>query len=273
MFAASTGAATAALASLPEVALVIDDIGYNYANSRAAIDLPQAYAYAVLPFSPHAVKLATAANESGKDVILHLPMEANRDNHLLGSGALRLGMTQTDVEAALRKSLAAVPFVIGVNNHMGSRLTRETAHMRWLMEAIRQTGDLFFIDSRTTTGSHASFEAKRAHVSTVSRDIFLDNVRSQEHITRQLRLLISRAKKVGHALGIAHPHFNTIAVLRAWVPEKSGVRLLKISDYLSKYQYTKPRPGHDLSKSNLSVAESADQSSETTATQDPHAQR
>jgi polysaccharide deacetylase 2 family uncharacterized protein YibQ len=53
MFAASTGAATAALGSLPEVALVIDDIDYNYANSRPAINLPQAYAYAVLPFSPH----------------------------------------------------------------------------------------------------------------------------------------------------------------------------------------------------------------------------
>ena len=164
MFAASTGAATAALAPLPEVALVIDDIGYNYANSRPAINLPQSYPYAVLPFSPHAVKLATAANKSGKDVMLHLPMEANQDNHLLGPGGLRLGMTQTDVEAALRKSLAVVPFVIGVNNHMGSRLTRETAHMCWLMEAIRQTSDLFFIDSRTTTGGHASFEAKRAHV-------------------------------------------------------------------------------------------------------------
>ena len=164
MFAASTGSATAALASLPEVALVIDNIGYNYANGRAAINLPQAYAYAVSPFSPHAVKLATAESESSKDVILHLPIDANQVNHLLGPGALRLEMTQTDVEAALRKSLAAVPFVIGVNNYMGSRLTCETAHMCCLMEAIRQTGDLFFIASRTTTGSHASFEAKRANV-------------------------------------------------------------------------------------------------------------
>ena len=143
------------LSNPPEVALIVDDIGNHYENGRAAVELPHAFAYAMLPFSPHAKGLAHMANSLDKDVLVHLPMEADHDNHLLGPGALLVGMSQNEIENSLSESIAAVPHAIGVNNHMGSRLTREPEYMRWLMHAIHQRGGLFFIDSRTTGESVA----------------------------------------------------------------------------------------------------------------------
>ncbi len=162
---------TPAAAGVPVIALIIDDIGYAYENGRAAVELQQPFAYAVLPFSPHAKTLARLAHTLDKDVMVHLPMEADHDNHLLGPGALRLDMSRNEIESTFLESIAAVPHAIGVNNHMGSRLTQEPAHMGWLMHAIHERGGLFFVDSRTTSHSIALSSAQRASIVSTFRDV------------------------------------------------------------------------------------------------------
>lgn len=269
-------AACAGLAAIgpgpPEVALIIDDIGYSYENGRAAIELPQSFAYAVLPFSPHARSLAELANTRGKDIMVHLPMEADHDNHLLGPGALRLGMSRVELEDTLRGSLAAVPHAIGINNHMGSRLTRTPSHMNWLMHAIHKRGDLFFIDSRTTSHSVAWHSALTAEVASTKRDVFLDNNKSRQHILEQLRVLVAQAKKSGHALGIAHPHPITIEVLREWQPGDYGVRVVGVGDYVDTHRAdgaaaSIPAP------LRLAASECGNERHDTNATEYPDTQR
>lgn len=221
--------------ALPAIAIVVDDIGYDHKRGRSAIELRKPFAYAVLPFSPYAKKLANMAHQRGKDVILHMPMEAEQDNHLLGPGALRLDMSELEVRRVFEKSLAAVPHAIGVNNHMGSRLTRESIPLSWLMQTIYNRGDLFFIDSRTSPGSLALNAARNANIRATSRDVFLDNVQSRDHVETQLSLLVTLAKKNGHALGIAHPYDITISILAQWQPRNHGVEVVKLSEYMSRY--------------------------------------
>lgn len=258
-------------APIADIAIIIDDIGYDYANSRAAVELNHPFAYAVLPFSPHAQDLARLANDLDKNVIVHLPMEAEANNHALGPGALMMDMSQPEITHALTESLAAVPFAVGINNHMGSRLTRENDAMSWLMQAILEHGELFFVDSRTTSDSVALKAALQADIATTARDVFIDNEQSPEAITRQLAALTARALSVGHALGIAHPHAVTIDVLRKWQPLEAGVRVITLADYISNYR----RGGADVmvASAQTAAAECGDEREHPGTAEHPHAQR
>ncbi len=258
-------------APVADVAIIIDDIGYDYPNSRAAVELDHPFAYAVLPFSPHAENLARLAHDLNKNVIVHLPMEANGDNHVLGPGALMMDMSQPEITAALTESLSAVPYAVGINNHMGSRLTRENDPMSWLMQAILEHGDLFFVDSRTTSESVALKAALQADIAATARDVFIDNEQSPEAITRQLIALTERAKRVGHALGIAHPHAVTIDVLRNWQPLEAGVRVISLADYISNYRRGGAEPA--LASAQTAAAECGDEREYPGAAEHPHAQR
>lgn len=252
----------------PEIAVIIDDIGYNLAAGRAAIELELPFSYAVLPFSPHGETLANAANALGKDVLLHLPMEAESDNQLLGPGALRLGMSQIEIRDTLTASLDAVPHAIGINNHMGSRLTREALIMDWLMQDIRDRGGFFFIDSRTTPGSVAMSSATHANVAAAARDVFIDNIATQDEIEQQLAALVTEAQRNGHALGIAHPHPATVEVLSKWDPVAAGVRLIGIGDYVAAY--TRPADAA-FDSSAAAAAECGDERNHAYSAQDPDA--
>ena len=67
------------LGDMPVICIIIDDIGYRHKIDREAMTLPGPVAYAIMPHSPHAVAMAKMANQRGKDVILHLPMEPVRN--------------------------------------------------------------------------------------------------------------------------------------------------------------------------------------------------
>ncbi|NNE37813.1 MAG: divergent polysaccharide deacetylase family protein, partial [Gammaproteobacteria bacterium] len=118
----------------PLISIIIDDIGYRNIHDTNALSLPGPVTYAIMPHAPHSVKLSNIASQSGKTVILHLPMEAMEPekNRYLGPGALRVEMKETQFISTLSDNLDAIPNIIGVNNHMGSLLTSQSEHMEWL---------------------------------------------------------------------------------------------------------------------------------------------
>src|SRR5690606_23829095 len=109
-------------------------------------------------------------------------------------------------------NLAAVPHVRGVNNHMGSLITRHPGHMTWLMQDLARDG-LFFVDSYTHPQSVALEMAREGGVPAARRDVFLDHVAEPEAIAHQFRRLLARARSDGHAIGIGHPYPATLAFL------------------------------------------------------------
>jgi polysaccharide deacetylase 2 family uncharacterized protein YibQ len=128
-------------------------------------------------------------------------------------------------------SLAAVPHAIGINNHMGSLLTQHPGHMQWLMHAIGQRGNLFFVDSFTVASSVAQRIATENWVPNIRRDVFLDSDRSIQAIEHQFQRLLNKAQKEGIALAIGHPYPETLAVLERMLPtlKDQGVRLVPVS--------------------------------------------
>ena len=201
----------------PTISIIIDDIGYRTREDIRAIALPGPIAFAIMPHSPNAEKMSRLASQQGKDVLLHLPMEAvgGENNRSLGPGALTLNMTREEFIQTFNADLRSVPDAIGVNNHMGSLLTRHPGHMEWLMESLSNK-KIFYIDSVTSKQSIANTIAKEKNVPYQKRDIFLDNIKDEKYILSQFEELIKLAKWKGSAIAIGHPHPETIQVLSCY---------------------------------------------------------
>ncbi len=209
---------TPAFAAGPQLAIIIDDLGHRPVEGHRAVALPGTVAVAVLPHTPHGEKLARAAHAAGKEVLLHLPLEPVDEECLMGPGSLWLDMTREEFSRTLQENLDAVPYAVGVNNHMGSLLTRHPGHMGWLMGALSDQ-DLFFVDSYTTNASVALATADEHGVSAVRRDIFLDRNSDIEAIRAQLATALERARRTGSVLIIGHPYPETLGVLETALPE------------------------------------------------------
>lgn len=221
----------------PSIAILIDDLGYKQKEDLRALALPGPVAYAILPHGPHTERISAIAHSKGKDILLHLPMQAEvmDKNEFLGPGALTLNMTKEEFLKTLDINIKAVPFLIGINNHMGSLLTRHPGHMQWLMEKIKSNGQ-FYVDSLTSDNSVAARLAKENNVPYLTRDIFLDHKLGIKNIRQQFIHLINIAKHKGSALAIGHPHPGTIEVLSNELQNvnKYGVKLVSIKSLIYK---------------------------------------
>lgn len=215
----------------PRVAIIIDDLGYRLDEGRRAIDLPGPIAYAILPATPRGPLLAALAKERGKDVLLHLPLQAVTHDGPEEPGGIVLDMSRAAFETAFANALESVPFAIGVSSHRGSLLTRHPGHMGWLMAEISQRDGLFFIDSYTTHESVALQIARESGVAAIRRDVFLDYDRKPETVRRELQRLKKLARERGQAVGIGHPYPETLEVLEAELPNLAdeGIELVSIS--------------------------------------------
>jgi len=214
---------------LARIAIVIDDIGYRYTDKHA-LSLPGAITYSILPHTPYGKKIAVKANANHKDVMLHIPMEAENGKKL-GPGALTSAMNKDEIIASLNASLAEVPFAIGINNHMGSHLTQQNEPMMWTMNFLKEH-HLIFLDSKTTQYSKAGQIAKLVGVPVQDRHVFLDNQLTDSYITKQFKSLIRYAKSQKTAIAIAHPHPETIQALTRLIPTlaKNNIELVSLSD-------------------------------------------
>lgn len=217
---------------MPRIAILIDDLGYNRQGMESSLALPYEVALAILPETPFALPTALTAKEQGRITLLHAPMENQRELKL-GPGGLYANMTEHQLKATLNKDLDGLPGIQGVNNHMGSLLTTKADSMKWVMEVL-EGRSLFFIDSLTSPKSVAKKTAQEYGLKTVSRDVFLDNIRTEKAIDKQFSRLIKRARRHGSALAIGHPYPETMAYLKKRLNhlEADGVRLVRLSDVL-----------------------------------------
>ena len=73
----------------PVIAIVIDDLGHSQSKLSHFLNIHEPITLAFLPYPKRANELATLAKNKGKEIILHLPMEANDPNINPGPSALR----------------------------------------------------------------------------------------------------------------------------------------------------------------------------------------
>ncbi len=202
----------------PRVAIVIDDMGQDMKPLRDLLEMDAPISIAVLPFLPHSKDTAEQAHTRGREVLLHLPMEPkDSHNNDPGEGAVFTNMSEAQIAYEVKRDIDAVPYIKGINNHMGSRFTEDEKLMRIALKAAK-ANNLFFLDSKTTGKSTAYRVAKEMDIKAASRQVFLDNKEDVNYIKGQILELIEIAKKRGGAIAIGHPHPSTIAALKQMLP-------------------------------------------------------
>ena len=218
----------------PRIAIIIDDLGYELEAGQRAIQLPGPVSFAVLPGAPRARILALQAHEHGKEVLLHLPLQAKPNDSVQEPMSINLDMNRDEFRDTFELALSSVPYAIGVNSHRGSLLTRHPGHMQWLMEEIQARDNLFFIDSYTTHESVALQIAAEAGVNARKRDIFLDPDREPETVAREFERMKRLAAQRGSVVAIGHPYSATLDLLERELPNLAaeGYELVTISELL-----------------------------------------
>ncbi len=217
--------------SRPRVAIVVDDLGFDLSSARSLLEMNLPLTFAILPYAPRAGAVARFAQQHGIEAILHIPMEPHGFPAIdPGPDALLLSTEPEAAKRQLRIWLDGLPSLVGGNNHMGSRLTEQNSSMAAIMETLRER-KLFFLDSRTSEASVAVAEARRAGIPVASRDVFLDNVRDVEAISRQIYQLVAVARRRGSAIGICHPYPETLEALRREAPllKEQGIDVVPVS--------------------------------------------
>jgi len=215
---------------VPRIAIIIDDMGYHQRIGNDLLDLDLNLTYSFLPHGPFTAELAERARQQGHDILVHMPMEARDPVWNPGPGTLYLADPLAIRTRNAEKDLSLVPYAVGVNNHMGSRFTEDREAMHQFLDLLKQR-NLFFIDSVTSSQSVGMETARAMGIKTAHRHVFLDNIKTQEDICHQLKLLVHKAAKQGWAIGIGHPNEATLTALtRCRAMLRDQVRIVNIRE-------------------------------------------
>lgn len=221
----------------PYVAIVIDDAGLDRKNTARAIALPGPVTLSFMSYAGELAEQSRAARGAGHEVMLHLPMEpldARRNNP--GPNALLLSLDTAELQRRLDWALDRFDGYIGVNNHMGSRFTRDEARMGQVMTALAER-QVFWLDSLSGPGSAGTRTARRAGLDAVERDLFLDDSRSPG-VVHELAAMERIARQRGDVVAIGHPHTTTLNALEKWMAgaKEKGFSLVPVSTVLLRRQ-------------------------------------
>lgn len=212
-----TAAAPQAVVREASIAIIIDDIGPARALSARAAALPGPLTLSFLPYADGLAPLIAAARTRDHQIFLHMPMQPVGEERP-GPNALLASMTSDELREHLAWAIARVPGAVGMNNHMGSRLTTDERAMRTVMDVLAQRG-LVFVDSRTSPHSIAAAIAAEAGLPHGSRDVFLDHLPTAGFVRQQLAEVEATARRSGSVIAIGHPLPVTLAALAAWIPD------------------------------------------------------
>nr|WP_245583601.1 divergent polysaccharide deacetylase family protein [Paenibacillus assamensis] len=235
---ASANSSQAVQTSKTTIAIVIDDFGNNMKGTDDMLNLPVPITVAVMPFLQTSAKDAEKAHQKGHDVIVHMPMEPKSGKaSWLGPGAILANMTDAEIEKRVREAIAAVPHAVGMNNHMGSKVTADKRIMRVVLKVCKEKG-LYFLDSRTNFRSIVGEVGQEVGVNVLNNHLFFDQQYTVAHISKQWSKLMEMSKTqpvtiaIGH-VGVIGP--RTASVLRDSIPDATQqVRFVRVSDLVKE---------------------------------------
>jgi polysaccharide deacetylase 2 family uncharacterized protein YibQ len=198
----------------PKIAIVIDDMGYDLDLATAFMDLDLPLSLSVLPLAPRTADIVYEANRRGTELLLHLPMEPKDYPDLdPGPGTVLTNMDERGIRKTINNDIDQIPGIRGVNHHMGSRFTERPDKMKIVLRELKRR-NLFYLDSRTTNLTVAYDLAKDMGVPAAKKDVFLDNDLSSKSIRFEMERLLGIARYSGIAIGIGHPHKETLDILK-----------------------------------------------------------
>jgi hypothetical protein len=219
----------------PVIAIILDDVGAAPTDVPGALALPAPITLSIMTYAPNADHIAKLAHAGGHEILVHVPMEPISRSADPGPNALLTSLSTEEIKRRLQWDLSQFSGYVGINNHMGSKFTQDTAGMRTVLDFLKERGLIYF-DSRTIAASVGDKLAGEMGVTHVVRDVFLDDVIEVNGINRQLARAEAIARKRGYVVAIGHPHPDTVSVLKQWIPqaEAAGFVLVPLSQIVKR---------------------------------------
>lgn len=203
------------IAAGPRIIMIFDDIGLDRDAFDEIMSLPGPVTLSFLPYAKGLQPLVDEARARGDAAMLHLPMEPSGDADP-GPHAIMTGMSASALLRELNWNLNRFTGYIAVNNHMGSRLTRDEASMKTILSVLNEKG-VFFLDSLTTGDSVAAEAGRDVGEAVYTRDVFLDPDMGRETVVAQLALAERIARETGFVVAICHPRRDTLDIVGPWL--------------------------------------------------------
>lgn len=219
---------------LKQVAIIIDDIGYDLGAVKELLKIKADITYSVLPYLTHSREAAEMLHKAEKEILLHLPMEPiSYPREKPGSGALFTDMNNEELIFQLEKDIEAVPYISGVNNHMGSKFMEDKEKLALIFNKLKKK-NLFFVDSRTAANSEAFAAAQKVGLQIAARKIFLDNNRDYNEIYNNLINIANNNGDVSPLIVIGHPYPETIRAIKdaTKVLREKGILIVPVSQVI-----------------------------------------
>jgi polysaccharide deacetylase 2 family uncharacterized protein YibQ len=219
-----------------KVAIVIDDFGNNMKGTEKILNLPVTLTIAVMPFMSTTKEDAESAHKLGHEVILHLPMEPIKGkSSWLGPGAITSNLTDKEVSKRVNDAIDAVPYAVGINNHMGSKITADERIMRIVLGICKER-NLYYLDSKTSKKSVVAKVAAEIGVPYLENELFFDEVYTTNHIVKQATQLIKKTEEDDSIIAIGHVGIageKTASVLKQYIPKlKDKAEIVPLSSIL-----------------------------------------
>lgn len=187
------------------IMFVIDDAGRSAEKTRLYAQLPFPLTIAVLPQLPQTKECAEEVRKGGKELILHQPMQAINQNLDPGPGAIRMNMSDEEIEETIEINLSELGFgVKGMNNHEGSLITSDFSKIGKVLDVCKKN-QIYFLDSRTTKDTQAPMAAlSRGMEIWEKAGPYIDNEINREKMLARIYETLNYANKNGLAIVIAH---------------------------------------------------------------------
>jgi hypothetical protein len=139
-------------------------------------------------------------------------------------------MNDEELVFQLEKDIADVPYISGVNNHMGSKFMMDEKKLTLVFNKLKKN-KLFFVDSRTSADTKAFVTAKKVGLPVAARKIFLDNNRDYNEIYNNVINVAQKDGDVSPVILIGHPYPETIRAISdaMKVLREKGVSIVPVS--------------------------------------------
>lgn len=187
-----------------QIFLVIDDAGLDVGETQQFLDIPVPMTIAVLPHLKQTKEVCAAiSRHKDKEIILHQPMEAYDRNANTGPGTIQNTTRSSEVAGILDRNLASVRGAVGMNNHMGSRVTENEVLITEILRYCR-ANELFFFDSKTAYNSVVERVAGHEHAHYEGRDVFLDIQHDRASVRKAWESTVAKARRQGYVIAIGH---------------------------------------------------------------------
>lgn len=188
----------------PSLSIVIDDLGNHMNGTEDILNLQAKLTVAIMPFMPSTTADANAAIEKGHEVIVHMPMEPKvGKKSWLGPGAITADLSDEEIRKRVEDAIENVPHAVGMNHHMGSKITEDKRIMQIVLEVCAERG-LYYLDSKTTGKSVIPEIAEELHLPYLENNLFFDDTYSVSHIEKQTQRLENRLKTENRLIAIGH---------------------------------------------------------------------